>query len=662
MRSSILCLLLISVVGFSFGQSGSSECNQTSNLIQLIEKNHVQPLALNDEWSTRVFKNFFNELDPIHLFFTQDDIITFLPQQYQLDDFVKTGKPCDWVNPAAQLLKKRLNDYRLWLTQSLGRPFDYTQKDKFDIARFPSADSFESKNGLEMHRRSYIKFLILMRMYVSSVADSSGNSLIQYESVSRKNILKKELKKIEDIESRGIEAYAGNCFLNAIALAYDPHTAYMSISEKEDFDESLSDENLSFGFSLEEDQTGSFTVINIVPGGSAWNSNAVREGDLLLSITTGDREINAMDYELEDFQYELARATSEVLFNFRRPDGQLTKIKLVKTKVRSVENTVSGYVLRDSKKIGYIPLPSFYFDRSHASGGAAGDVAKAIIKLNKEGIEGLILDLRSNGGGSVDEARDLAGIFIDFGPVIMGKASDQTVSVLKDTNKGSIYSGPLIIMVNSFSASASELLASALQDYNRAIIVGGKTYGKATGQNIYPLPGSTTDFAKITTLKLYRINGKTYQHRGVVPDIELPDATQSLGEREADLPFALPSDSVTKKTYYTPVARKSLALVAEKSKKRVSGSPEFNDVEKTRLQLLNPISLDLTGFTQEMKRSKISRTNSSSFTVTSTAFDSSLLAFDAFQRAMNEKSVREIRESFYIQEAYNIMLDYISQK
>jgi carboxyl-terminal processing protease len=253
-------------------------------------------------------------------------------------------------------------------------------------------------------------------------------------------------------------------------------------------------------------------------------------------------------------------------------------------------------VLKGAKKIGYIPLPSFYFDTGNVSGGAAGDVAKAIIKLNKENIEGLILDLRFNGGGSIEEARELAGIFIDFGPVVMYKQADQTVSVLKDMTRGTVYNGPVIIMVNGFSASASELLAASLQDHKRAMIVGGRTYGKGTGQRIYPLTGSSTDFAKVTLLKIYRINGKTYQHKGVIPDVTLPDVTQSLGDREADFAYALSSDSVTKKAYYTPLTMKALTPLAEKSMARVQQSQSFKSVDQMQRKLLTPVPLDAAGF------------------------------------------------------------------
>jgi carboxyl-terminal processing protease len=665
MRLCAVSLLLFLTAGISCAQSSGNKCEHAGSLISQIEKNHIQPLPVNDEWSERVFTNLFDQLDPLHLFFTHDDLNAFIAQQHQLDNLVKENKHCAWVSTVSEHFKKRVSEYKLRLEQLFSKSFDYTVADQFDLAHFPPENFAASTQQLEAQRKAYLKFQILMRMYLESVADSSGKPLISYEDFARKNVRKKELQKLTDLELEGFESYTSQAFLKAIALAYDPHTIYMSFSEHEDFNEGLSDENLSFGFALSENETGSFVVTDIIPGGPAWNSNAIREGDIVLNAVLPDnRDLNSMDYEIEDFEELLSSATvTEARFTLKKTDGQLINIKLVKEKVRSIENTVSGYVLKGVKKIGYIPLPSFYFDTGDVSGGAAGDVAKAIIKLNKENIEGLILDLRFNGGGSIEEARELAGIFIDFGPVVMYKQADQTVSVLKDMTRGTVYNGPVIIMVNGFSASASELLAASLQDHKRAMIVGGRTYGKGTGQRIYPLTGSSTDFAKVTLLKIYRINGKTYQHKGVIPDITLPDVTQSLGDREADFAYALSSDSVTKKAYYTPLTMKALTPLAEKSMARVQQSQSFKSIDQMQRKLLTPVPLDAAGFKQYLTRSTPDLTeNSQPLTVTNTAFDNSLLALDTFRKALHEKSVKEIRESFYIQEAYNIMLDYIDLK
>lgn len=656
-----LLLIVLSVVAYA---QPDSPCGRAAALVKLIEKNHVQPIPFNHDWSKRVFNNLFDELDPLHVYFTQADLDAFSAQQSKLDSLIKINKHCAWLMDVSNLFKKRVSEYNLWVEKSLGKSFDYTAREQFDMAHFPAEKFSATPQALESYRKSYLKFLMLMRMYVESLADSTQREILTHELFARKNIRKKELQKLADVEREGFQAYTDNAFLKAIALAYDPHTAYLSDTENNELRERLSDENQSFGFSVTENETGSFIVSDLIPGGPAWNSNAIRDGDIVLSVMLPDnRDLHAMDYDLEDFEAAIeSPAITTATFTLRKSDGQLATVTLAKEKVRSLENTVSGYVLTGTKKVGYIPLPSFYFDRGNASGGAAGDVAKAIIKLNKENIEGLILDLRFNGGGSMQEAIELAGIFIDFGPVIMHKMADQTIVVSKDMTRGTIYNGPLIILVNGYSASASEVLACSLQDHKRALIVGGRTFGKATGQNVLPLPGSKTEFAKITSLKIYRINGKTYQHRGVQPDIVLPDITQSLGGREEDYPYALASDSVSKKAYYTLLPMKDIKPLVQKSHDRVQQSTAFKNTRQMQQDLLQPVPLDAAGFYRYLTKPDAGQSADQALTVTNTAFDNSLLAFDAFRKALHEKSVKEIRESFYIQEAYNIMLDYILQK
>lgn len=646
-------------------QVRAQRCAHANNLVQTIQKNHVQPIATDNRWSLRVFNGFFNELDPYHLYFTQLDTAQFTAQRTELDDLVHNQEQCKWTASVTELFKKRIAEYKLWLEQSLSKPYNYQVADQFDGYNFPPEAFSPNTSALEVNRIAYFKFLILNRMFAESLADSAKASLLVFEELARKKVKVRELQKIADLEGKGFSNYADDAFLQAIAKAFDPHTNYMSVTDHENFKDHLRDETLSFGFSLGESESGLYRIENVLPGGPAWNSNNFQEGDFLLAFETPAKgTLSSMDYELDDLEDLISsNEIQEATFTLRKTDGQIQKVTLRKEKMRSIENTVSGYVLKGSKTIGYIPLPSFYFSRNETSqGGCASDVASAIIKLNKEKIEGLILDLRFNGGGSMDEARELAGIFIDFGPIIMVQDAKSPVAVLKDSNKGTIYNGPLMIMVNGFSASASELLASSLQDYKRALIVGGHTFGKGTGQSVLPLPSGGTNFAKVTTLKIYRINGKTYQHKGVTPDISLPDITQFLDRREANYPTALPGDSIPKKAYYTPAPQPAFTTLAEKSKQRVQQSAQFKNIELWQHQLIKPIPLDVAGFTTYASGFALNKKSDplALLTIHNTSFDNSLLAFDPFRKTLNEKSIQQLRESFYIQEAYNIMLDYIS--
>ena len=268
---------------------------------------------------------------------------------------------------------------------------------------------------------------------------------------------------------------------------------------------------------------------------------------------------------------------TRLVLKFRKKDGTTRIVLLRKEKIENEENIVKGFVLKGEKKIGYILLPAFYTEWENESGSScANDVAKEIVKLKKENIDGLILDVRYNGGGSLGEAMEMIGIFVDEGPLMGQKQKAEKVIYLKDPNRGTIYNGPMALMVNGQSASASEILAASLQDYNRALIVGSNTYGKATMQQMMLLDtmtnrptqiGNAKDIVKITTGKLYRLSGETAQMNGVSPDIVLPDAFDGLDYREKFSSFALPADKVAKNAYYKPLAALPVNELPEKVRK-----------------------------------------------------------------------------------------------
>jgi carboxyl-terminal processing protease len=353
-----------------------------------------------------------------------------------------------------------------------------------------------------------------------------------------------------------------NDYLNTIAWCYDPHTSYMSISQKKDFDTHMSASEYSAGFELEENDKGDLTISFLQPGGSAWRSGQLHTGDQLIKIKSEgiEKEIATIgDDELENMLGGNNQAGLEV--TVKTAAGELKTIKLSKEKIDDEESIVKSYVLQGNKNIGYINLPGFYSreddsitdEKDIKYDGCANDVSKEIVKLRKDTIAGLILDLRYNGGGSMWEAMQLAGIFIDIGPVASVKDKDGKVRFLKDPNRGTIYDGPLMVLINGRSASASEFVSAVLQDYNRALIVGGTTYGKGTAQIVLPMdtmPFSNnknyTEFVKVTQQKFYRVNGSTTQWKGVLPDIELPDIySDELNKEKANSSALQPDNSKT---------------------------------------------------------------------------------------------------------------------
>ncbi len=368
----------------------------------------------------------------------------------------------------------------------------------------------------------------------------------------------------------GVEQFVANEYCKALATCYDPHTEFFPLTEEENFESELGSQQFRFGFAIKEDDNGGVIINGLEPGSPAYKSGLLNEGDKFQSLNwEGQNAIDVSDADAHELGEILSQSNHDkITITVKKADGTLRTVVLMKAQSNTDEdNKVRSFLLKGNKTIGYISLPAFYNnweDENTGDNGCANDVAKEIVKLKKENISGLILDLRYNGGGSIHEAVELSGIFIDAGPVEQIKTrSEEKIITLKDINRGTIFSGPLIILVNGYSASASEMVAGTLQDYNRALIVGSSTYGKATGQIVLPLDTTVdleknnsqtqaANYLKVTTDKLYRINGTTAQFTGVKPDIILPDFLEANPQREADAPFALQPSVVDANKYYVP--------------------------------------------------------------------------------------------------------------
>lgn len=447
----------------------------------------------------------------------------------------------------------------------------------------------------------------------------------------------------------------------------------------------MSTEALSFGIELDENDKGQVVIDKLVPGGPAWTSGELHEGDELQSMQwEGKEEVDMSNATLEE-AYEMLDQSSQgkMIFKFRKADGSTAIVLLKKEKLQNEENIVKGFVLKGEKKVGYILLPGFYTEWEKETGsGCANDVAKAIIRLKKENIEGLILDVRYNGGGSLGEALEMAGIFIDEGPLFSRKANDGKQITMKDPNRGTIYDGPMVLMINGQSASASEILAATLQDYNRAAIVGSKTYGKGTGQVVFSMdtmsnkaePVFNKDAAKITVGKMYRLTGGTTQFSGVSPDVILPDAFDALEYREEFAKHALPPDIGKKNTYYKPLAPLPVSELSRRSATRVIASDDFKEVvkfigqqKKLMAATTRTIPLKWDEFEKWVKVNdpNFSMLNekervTNKFTVENHAGDKELFRNNLYAKEVNEVWLLNIAEDFYLEEAFAVLLDLIN--
>ncbi|MFN6945910.1 MAG: S41 family peptidase, partial [Cytophagaceae bacterium] len=479
---------------------------------------------------------------------------------------------------------------------------------------------------------------------------------------------------------RGYEDYISLLFFNSITTCFDAHSHFMSKEVWKSFRADISKETDSFGFSLEEDNNGNIIIANIVPGGPAWKSNELHKGDVIMQVSweNGAYE-ELLGSDLEEVEYLLQNTiSSEASFKTRKKNGLINNVTLIKEKLEDDENIVKSFILEGEHKIGFISLPGFYTEWENLSGlGCANDVAKEIIKLKKEGIEGLILDLRYNGGGSLEESLNLAGIFIDEGPLFILKERDEKPKLVKDMNRGTIYDGPLLVMVNGESASASELVAATLQDYNRAIITGSQTFGKATGQAIIPLDTNAANLANFTSpyglasttvYKLYRITGASNQARGLTPDITIPDHSYLSESGESKLFNAFHNDSVAKKVYYKKLPPLPVKQLSENSLERIRNNPGFqpSNFPKENYQ---DFPLYISGYLERINTIKnfyqeveTAPQKTTIYKITNLIADQERMMIDVYGGILNKNRIDGLLSDITLEESYNILCDYIKMK
>jgi carboxyl-terminal processing protease len=381
--------------------------------------------------------------------------------------------------------------------------------------------------------------------------------------------------------------------------------------------------------------------------------------------------------------------SNTISLNVIKQDGTTMSVKLTKAKLKVEENSISSFVLEGKKRIGYIRLPDFYssvWENKNVMG-CSNDVAKEILKLRKDSIEGLIIDLRFNGGGSLAEAVNLAGIFIDEGPLSVTHFRGEKPVLLKDMNRGTIYDGPLLVLINRASASASEFVAAALQDYRRALIAGSTSYGKGTGQTIVPvdtaynLQGDYHEskknfgYLKITCHKIYRLDGKTYQKKGVVPDVLIPDMYDHVLDRESDSPLCLQYDSITKKVLYNPLPGYAGSDIVSKSKARLDADTTFGKVREYNLRLDSMmktdkmIMLDVAGYRKFQKyvmaevdkMKSVYSGKSLSYTVKINSYDKEIYDLDPLLKETADDTQEYLLNDIYVDESYKILEDILSK-
>lgn len=528
--------------------------------MQLIASYHYQKPQINDQFSSKAFDNYIKHVDPSRVYFLKKDIEAFEKFRYQIDESIFSGDltlAYEVFNRYQQQLENRTNFALNLLSDS--NNFNFAANDSFPVDREnePYANTLEE---LDQLWRLKLKYECLS-------LKASGKDFKTYSETIRKrytNLIKLASKtKSEDVFQ---------LYMNSLAELADPHTNYYSPRASADFNTqmSLSLEGIGATLQTENEHT---KIVQVVKGGPADKSKKIFAGDKIISVAQGDSElVNVIDWRLDDVVALIRgkKGTTVRLEIIPATDPKTTKIIAIKRdkivlEDQSAKSSVKE-VTRDGKKYKYgvISIPAFYIDFAAASRGdrdyksTTRDVKKLIGELKKEKIDGLIIDVRNNGGGSLKEAVELSGLFIKTGAVVQVKDANGSVKSETDYDAEIFYEGPLAVLVNRFSASASEIFAAAMQDYSRGIVIGEKTFGKGTVQQMVGLnefikvDNQTLGDVKLTMAKFYRVNGSTTQHKGVIPDVEFPGVFDGDEFGEDASPYALPWDLI-KPTAYTPV-------------------------------------------------------------------------------------------------------------
>lgn len=663
--------------------------NDAFLITRMAEKFHFQPKPVNDEFSSKVYFQILKQLDEEKILFTAEDIKALSAFQFSLDDEIKNKKSA-FLALLTKIYSGRIVKADTMISSICKNPFNFLLPEKITVAENELYPADEKAMRIKLYK-----------LIKSSVLDeiTDEEKVFSFSSLQ----LKKYVDSIEPIARRkvqrsikhhinlmlqtvgGIQQAMGDEYCKAIAVSYDPHTEYFPTTEKEKFESELGEKSMAFGFTLKEDDDGSVKIENLAPGSPAFKSGQLNKGDKIESVQWKDEKpIDVANGGIKELIDVLDMSNHEkATFKIKKADGTERSVSLWKEKAEDEDddNKVKSFLLKGSKMIGFLSLPAFYEDWEDEKGinGCANDVAKEILKLKKENIEGLILDLRYNGGGSMDEAIELAGIFIDAGPVGQYKTREAKVYTLKDVNRGTIYDGPLMILVNGHSASASEMVAGTLQDYNRAIIVGTPTYGKATAQVVLPMDTTidlkkditkiqTASYLKTTVSQLYRTTGNTAQAKGVQPDIELPDLLQINPQREADEPNVLVSSPIEGSKYFKPYPPlaiadyKAAAIIKTDSSPYFSWLKKYIEAEKQNSQK-KEINLKLPDvITEENKNVQITPDSNAiknekiSYTVQNNSFEKQQMMVDTRLKELNEQWAAFLHKDPYLHIAYDIML------
>jgi carboxyl-terminal processing protease len=625
--------LLVTVLVFCSNKKLTTGDGLLVKITNILKEEHYSAPKLDDDFSKKVYANVLEKLDNDKRFFTNKDIAKLKKYETSIDDQIKAGR-FDFFDTAWSIMMGRLNVIESFAVAELAKPYDFTGKESYTVRETVTKYQADIPQ-LKSEWKLWLKYQTVDRVYRKLEAQKNRESLpdslkattkIQsYDSIEIKS--REETKKyVTDWFKRWRKMDRRDqisFYVNSITEVYDPHTNYFPPEDKANFDIGMTGKLEGIGATLTE-RDGYIKVERIVPGSASYKQGELKAGDLIIKVAQGAGEpADVVDMKLDDaIQLVRGKKGTEVRLTVKKPDGTIKVIPIVRDVVVIEESYARSAVINhNGSKYGLIHLPSFYADFNEKGRGrnCSDDVKKELERLKEEGVQGIVLDLRNNGGGSLIDAIQMGGLFVKNGPMVQVRYPNGQTQQADDPNNGITWDGPLVLLTNTYSASASEILAAAMQDYNRAVILGTKsTFGKGTVQTFLPIQGSSsTDFpkgfgqVKVTIQKFYRIDGGTTQLRGVIPDVVLPDVYDGVKQGESEMNFHLPYDKINAASYTkyigSSMARKAVAVAA--ANKRIAEDVHYKNIS-TRAKELKKFrdaytwSLNLEAYTKQQQAFK----------------------------------------------------------
>ena len=696
MKKNIIIISLTFILGLASCSFTSSNFDQTDKdklLLQLIsyvlDQGHFVEKEINDDFSRKVFNEYLNIIDPYKRYFYKSDIEEFKKYEDQLDDKFINAE-IDFFDLTYNRGQQRFNESKLIYKEILNNPFDYKIDENFN-ADFKSLDYVKDKSEMKDRWRKQLKFSSietynnLLEEQENELEDNPSHttkSNIEIELEARESTLK-TLNEMYDFYEDITRSDWFSFYINSFVEQYDPHTIYYNPEAKDRFDVDMSGNYAGIGARLSK-KFDKIEVVEIISGGPAWRQNLLEVGDIILKVRQNDQDesesTSILGMPISD-AVKLIKGPkgTNVILTIKKVDGEIVDLEIKRDIVLLEETYVrSSIVSKQENLYGFINLPKFYIDFDNStSRDAARDVKKEIIRLKNLGVKGLVLDLRNNGGGSLKTVVEMAGLFIQEGPIVQVRSMDKESKILRDKDRSIIWEGPLVILVNEFSASASEILAAAMQDYKRAIIIGSKqTYGKGTVQNVLDLnkmvrSNTNGDLGalKFTTQKYYRINGGSTQLEGVKSDIVVPDKYTYVDFGEKDQENPLKWDKIDPVSYEPWKTFFDYNKSIQASKNRMNSSEFISLIDENAkwiksmrdrdIYTLNyrKFKKDLLLNEEKAKKYKKLSDYSSDLTFKSLPYEIDLIAKDSSLGEKRKRWHKNLSKDIYVNESLNVLND-----